>query len=127
MGRKGFAGQRCARPRLKPGTVALLLLRGPEKPVKFSLDNPIALAGCILKLLPLEDTDHAAAVLDQSSLFQFRSHFVDAAATDTQHESQEFLRKRKCFGSYPVMGHQQPPRTSLPNGMLPVAGHSLRN
>src|SRR3979490_1433841 len=93
------------------------LVIGSEKSVEFLFDDPIALAGCIFEFLPLQDTDYAAAVLDQSGSFQFRSHFVDAAATDTQHERQEFLRKVKCFGSYPILGQQQPPGTSLSNGM----------
>src|SRR5258706_12772341 len=93
------------------------LVIGSEKSVEFLFDDPIALAGCIFEFLPLQDTDYAAAVLDQSGSFQFRSHFVNAAATDTQHDRQECLRKVKCFGSYPILGRQQPPRTSLSNGM----------
>src|SRR5438270_11457395 len=52
-------------------------------------------------------------------------HFRHARAPNSEHEAEEFVRKRNRLRIDPILGHQYPTATTLEYRMQPVAGRGL--
>src|SRR5205823_12595728 len=72
--------------------------------------------------LPVEDTDHAAAVVDDALGLETRGRLADARPRRGQHCREALVRKAEVGAPDPVVQQQQPARHALHDGMERVAG-----
>src|SRR5688572_11667968 len=72
--------------------------------------GPVALAGCRLETLAVDDYDPAANIADQVPPLQCASGDSDRTPAHSEHVAEILMRELKVIRVRTVMGHQEPAR-----------------
>ena len=128
VGTKRGAGDKLLRPRVRVLYASRQLWEGARpgrqplqpEPFEFSLDARVALAGRGLEPVPVQDVNSAARVSNQAHPLEPPRHAINGRPSSAEHDCQELLRQPELF-AHAIVGHQQPARTALVDGMQRVA------
>src|ERR1051326_9250177 len=81
----------------------------------------------LTQTLRVGDDDGAAAVADESGLFEDADGDGDAGAAHAEHVREEFLRERQLVAFEPAAAHQKPARQTLLDRVQGVARRGQRD